>query len=223
MLGLFVTGTDTGVGKTFIGTALARALHERGVRVCARKPVESGCKEEAGRLIAADAEALRSAAGGREAPEAVCRYRLRHALSPELAARLEGIDFSLADLSDAAHAGTEANSFLLVEGAGGFYSPLARDGLNADLAERLELPVLLVVADRLGCLNHALLTLEAIERRRLSLAGIVLNRIVQAGDEQEGMDNTADLRRLTGLEPVLAGQEQAPVAAALLHLAGIEA
>jgi dethiobiotin synthetase len=191
--GLFVTGTDTGVGKTEVGRALARLLAERGVDARVRKPVESGCERVAGRLVPRDAERLRDAARCRDPLERVCPYPLEAALSPERAAALEGVTLFRAGLREACLAGVGATDFLLVEGAGGFLAPLAPDATVADLAADLGLPLLVVVADRLGCLNHAQLTVEAIERRGLAIAALVLNRMHPS--HPAGMDNAADLRK----------------------------
>lgn len=203
--GLFVTGTDTGVGKTHVATALIGALTAAGRRVRARKPVESGCREGPGGLEAADALALHQAAGAWEAATRVCPLRYAHALAPDRAARLAGQRLSLARLRAACLDGASAGdgTITVVEGAGGFLSPLAEDGLNADLAVALGYPVLLVVADRLGCLNHALLTAEAVASRGLRLAAVALNAL-PGETGPEGMDNLADLaRRLAGTAPVV--------------------
>lgn len=192
MRGVFITGTDTGVGKTQIARHLVAILTTRGMRVRVRKPVESGCIEHDGERIPADGTALREAAGAIESLDQVCPFRLRAAISPERAAVLEGKPINLDDLHQACLAGVEEDDFLVVEGAGGFYSPLAENTLNADLAQRLGLAVLLVVGDRLGCLNHALLSAEAIASRGLALAAIVLNRYTD--DRLEGMDNVLDLK-----------------------------
>lgn len=196
MRGVFITGTDTGVGKTRVGAALAHLLTGCGLRVRPRKPVESGCPEEAGGLMPQDAWTLREAAGGVDALDSVCPYRLRAPLSPERAARLlEGVPLSLGMLYEACWAEVGDEDFLLVEGAGGFYSPIAEAALNADLAGGLGLPVLVVAADRLGTLNHTLLTVEALRMRGLTLAGPVLNQPHPTAPDAEGMDNAADLER----------------------------
>ncbi|HWP01527.1 MAG TPA: dethiobiotin synthase [Methylococcus sp.] len=195
--GLFVTGSDTGVGKTRVGAALARLLVEQGVSVRPRKPVESGCPREAGRLFCQDAWALKSAAESPDPIETVCPYPFARAVAPDRTARLAGISLTIDNLAEACRAGVGREDFLLVEGAGGFYSPLASDGLNADLAVNLGLPVLLVVADRLGCINHTLLTVEAIHRRGLLLAGVILNRRDPILDAD--LDNAADLHNWLGL------------------------
>lgn len=193
MRGIFVTGTDTDVGKTRIATALARQLNAQGIRVVPRKPVESGCRKSDGELIPADALALQLAADYAGELSEVCAYRFEAALSPVRAARMIGQKITLAHLQRACTT-QDQNGFVLVEGAGGFYSPLAEDGLNADLAEALQLPVLLVADDRLGCINQILLSAEAIAKRGLQLAAIVLNATTPQAPA--GMDNAEDLREL---------------------------
>jgi len=199
-LRLFVTGTDTGVGKTQITAAMARLLSERNLIVRPRKPVESGCRREGDRIVPDDARTLQAAARSDEPLERICPYSFEPALSPECAAALTGMHLSLDDVRAACLEGVAEADFLLVEGAGGFYSPLASGVLNADLAAALSMPVLLVAADRLGCIGHTLLTVEAIKRRGLTLAGVVLNRVENHGDPR--MNNAADLSRWLG-EPVL--------------------
>lgn len=188
--GLFVTGSDTGVGKTAVACGLARALRRRGVSLRVRKPVESGCVNG----VPADAVALNAAAGDPDPIDLVCRYPLPEALSPDLAADIAGVDIALESLCQQCHA--PSGELLMVEGAGGFYSPLTYDGLNADLAECLQLPLLLVVADRLGCINHTLLTVEALFARGLSLLAVALNRAT--AEPVEAFGNAENLRaRLT--------------------------
>lgn len=211
MRGLFLTGTDTGVGKTRVGTALAAALIEADYPVRVRKPVESGCEPGSSGLRPADGTMLAAAADASDSIDVVTPYRLQAALSPERAARLEGMSFSIDDLAEACLRETSAEDFLLVEGAGGFYSPLTPDGgLNVDLAQKLGLPVLLIVADRLGCINHTLLTLSAIESRGLAVAGVVLNEIEPSDDL--GMNNFQDLQERLNLElvqfPFLGGESR---------------
>ncbi len=193
MRGVFITGTDTGIGKTRVGAALARLLTARGLRVRARKPVESGCAAGPDGLLPRDAALLREAAGRSEPLESICRHRLQAPISPERAAEMEGIALDLGQLHAACLVDVRNDDFLLVEGAGGFYSPLARGVLNADLAGGLGLPVLVVAADRLGTLNHTLLTVEAVRMRGLAVAGLVLNQPVPQMDPQ--MDNAEDLER----------------------------
>lgn len=199
MRGLFITGADTGVGKTRVATALAHALAARGVDLRVRKPVESGAPRGPDGPLPQDAFALRLAAGGREPLDRVCAHALRAPLSPERAAALEGLDLTL-DALIAAVRRDVGDGVVLVEGAGGFHSPIARGALNADLARALGLPVLVVAADRLGTINHTLLTVEAVQARGLDVAAVVLSRPAPTADAD--MDNAGELSRWLG-RPVL--------------------
>ena len=208
--GIFVTGTDTGVGKTVVGAMLVRALVTQGVTVRPRKPVETGCAVDGdGNLLPADALALWAAAGEQEPLDAVCPFRFSAAFSPRRAAALAEMYLGVADLEESCRAGRGAEDFLLVEGAGGLLSPLATDGLNADLVLRLGLPLLIVVPDRLGSINHALLTLEAARARGLAVAAIVLNRGIADNGE---MDNTRELASLSGMAVIEFPHEASPLA-----------
>ena len=211
--GLFVSATDTGVGKTFVGCALLRAWRTAGLNPVPCKPAESGCETGPDGLYPADGVALTAAAG--LPPAAVARvtpWRFPDALAPDHAARNTGRPLYLADLVDACEAQREeAEGPLLVEGAGGFYSPLAEDALNADLAVALGLPVLLVAEDRLGTLNTCLLTLEALERRGIALAGIVLNR--RQPDTDPRLDNASALQRRSPVPVIELAEGTAPEAA----------
>lgn len=185
--GLFVTASDTGVGKTQVAAALARALADLGRSVAVRKPVESGEGH--------DAELLREAAESTEPLEIVRRYYFRTPLSPERAAAEEGVRLTLEELVAAAR----ADRFVLVEGAGGFLTPIAQGARNADLAVALGHPVLVVVPDRLGAINQALLVHEAAQRRGLEVCAIVLNGAEQA----PVLSNAEDIRRWTGAATVV--------------------
>jgi len=191
MQGVFITGTSTEVGKTFIGVAIASALTQRNIKVIPRKPIESGCTRNDDELIPQDAAALKEAANYQGPLSEVCPYRFEPPISPVRAAHLADKILTTEQLVNICLEGSE-QGFLLVEGAGGFYSPLAENGLNADLAVALQLPVLLVADDRLGVLSQVLLNVEAIKMRGLPLAGVVLNQL--DGDHNEHMDNSADLR-----------------------------
>ena len=151
---------------------------------------------------------MRAAAGLDIPVEWICPYALEPAISPERAVALAGLSLTLEDLVQACRACVGASDFLLVEGAGGFYTPLAPGVLNADLAVALALPVVLVTADRLGTIGQTLITVEAIERRGLDLAGVVLNRSDASADP--AMDNASDLARWLG-RPVVVTERFDPV------------
>ena len=190
--GYFITGSDTDVGKTYIGGEIVRQLRALGLALETRKPAESGCEvDAAGNLTTHDAQILREANGNRESIERIAPYRFRTAVAPHRAARLEGTEIFLENLLDACSRDDPA-SCLIVEGAGGFYSPLAENGLNADLASALQLPAIIVVRNRIGAVNQALLTVQAVESRHLQVAAIILNQVDR--EIEAAMDNTADLR-----------------------------
>lgn len=172
--GVFVTGTDTEVGKTLIATALLHAFAADGRTVLGMKPVAAGCDED-GRNV--DVETLRAASSRQLPVEQVCPYLFRAPIAPHLAAAEQGVRIEL-DRLLVCHAALAAQAdTTVVEGVGGFSVPFNERETSADLAERLALPVVLVVGMRLGCINHALLTQEAIAARGLQLAGWVANRV----------------------------------------------
>jgi dethiobiotin synthetase len=198
--GYFITGSDTDVGKTYIACEIVRQLRAAGRNVETRKPAESGCKPgRDGELQAHDARALRKANANFETIERIAPHRYRAALAPHRAASLENLELRLAQLIEACGR-DNPDSCLVVEGAGGFYSPLAADGLNADLAGALQLPVIAVIDDRVGAVNQALMTIAAVASRGLRIAAIVLNRV--APQSEAGMDNATDLALYCDL-PVL--------------------
>jgi dethiobiotin synthetase len=191
--GLFITGTDTGSGKTSVAVSICQAMKQFGLHLHPRKPVESGCLSTAGKLFPEDAWKLQQASQTSDPLEVICSYRFQAALAPDRAARLEGQTILCQQLQDACTAHIKPSNWVIVEGAGGFYSPLAEDGLNADLAMALSLPVILVVKNTLGCINQTLLTLEAIKHRNLTLAAIILND--SQPQEKKDMDNLSDIQR----------------------------
>lgn len=165
----FLTGTDTEVGKTLIAAALLRAAAAQGLRALGMKPVAAGGSEDVDALIAASNVA---------APrDCINPYLLTEPLSPHLAARRDGVAIDIELIARRFGELQGRADFLVVEGAGGFRVPLSDAHDGADLAARLGLPVILVVRLRLGCLNHALLTAEAIRARGLRLAGWVANQV----------------------------------------------
>jgi len=175
--GLLITGTDTGVGKTLIATALLRGLASRGVRAVGMKPVAAGCEMADGALVNEDVTALTAASNVAAPVELINPYRFQPSIAPHLAAELAGETISLQRIRDAYVALAARADRVVVEGAGGFLVPLNEREDIGDLARLLGLPVLLVVGMRLGCLNHALLTAEAVKRRGLKFAGWVANRL----------------------------------------------
>ena len=207
--GLFVAGTDTGVGKTRAAVSIVRALARRGLVVAAMKPVAAGAVATAQGLRNADAASL-AAAASRAAPyELVNPYCLPAAVSPHLAAAEAGIDIELTRLAAALRELGAGADCVIVEGAGGWLAPIGTSLTMADVADTLELPVLLVVGLRLGCLSHALLTARAVRASGHALAGWIGNRI-DPGFERAA-ENLATLERWLGAAPI-AVLEHAPQA-----------
>src|SRR5882724_1204043 len=167
--GYFVTGTDTGVGKTRIATALLRAFASRGLRAVGMKPVAAGCERVDGALVNEDVTALMAASTVAAPVELINPYRFQSAIAPHLAAELAGETISLQRIGDAYVALAARADRVVVEGAGGFLVPLNEREDFGDLARLLELPVVLVVGMRLGCLNHALHRLGGKQRVRLAI------------------------------------------------------
>lgn len=203
--GYFITGSDTDVGKTYIACEIVRQLRQLDFGVETRKPVESGCEVSAtGDLVTHDAAALQAANNHAESIERIAPYRYRAALAPHRAARLERQQVFLESLVDACSR-DHAEHRLIVEGAGGFYSPLAENGLNADLASTLQLPVIIVVNNRIGAVNQGLMTLYAVQSRQLHVAAMVLNQVnPQIGND---MDNASDLKSYCDLPLFCCGHD----------------
>jgi len=176
-IGVFVTGTDTAVGKTRVAAGLCRAFVMRGKRVAAMKPVASGCASTPEGLRSDDALILTAAANLRVPYAEVNPYAFEAPIAPHIAARESGCTIDLDVLSRAYERLSARSEVLIVEGAGGWLVPLDERHSLADLAVLWRLEVILVVGMRLGCLNHALLTAESIARRGLRLYGWVANAL----------------------------------------------
>jgi dethiobiotin synthetase len=190
---LFVTGTDTGVGKTFVACALAAGLRARGRRVAVMKPVETGVVGQP-----EDALRLREAAGDPAGLDDVCPYRLRAPLAPSVAARLEGVTIDVDRLAALVRRRASEADVLLVEGAGGFLVPLDGETTWRELVARLGMPLLIVAANRLGTINHCALTAHAAATRGLAVRGFVLSQPDVATDPSIAT-NADEIARLTGL------------------------
>lgn len=175
--GWFITGTDTAVGKTVTACALLHRLRREGWRALAMKPVAAGCEQGPSGWSNDDVEALSASSSFAVEPRLLNPYLFREPIAPHIAAAEEGVAIDLELIRRRFDELAALADALVVEGAGGFLVPLGDDYGTADLAVRLGLPVILVVGMRLGCINHALLTQEAIARRGLACAGWIANRI----------------------------------------------
>lgn len=179
--GIFVTGTDTGVGKTMVCAALAHFLTERGLKVGVMKPAESGVSDPTD--LGDDGKLLQWAANSHDSMEEISPYRLRAPLSPAQAAEKDNCFIDFASLVATAHTLGKRHDFLIIEGAGGLMTPLSGGLLIADLAKAIGLPLLVVTTARLGTLNQTLLTIFAAQQMGIPVAGYMINRMPSQPDE----------------------------------------
>ena len=199
--GLFITGTDTGVGKTVVAATLLVGLQDAGIRMAALKPVETGCSVRGGRPVPADAEYLRGVGRLAEPLEAIAPYAFALPASPLAAARHAGAAITMDRIAEAYAALARAADCVLVEGAGGLLVPLAEGVQFPEVARRLRTPLVIVARTALGTLNHTQLTVREAGRAGLEVIGIVLNdgrAIPDVADEA----NLALLSELAGA-PIL--------------------
>jgi len=204
--GLFITGTDTGVGKTMVAARMAAALRRQGHRVGVYKPAASGCQREKGRLVSDDAVALWEAAGRPGRLAAVCPQCFAAPLAPPLAARAEGREVDPELLRTGLRSWLKRSDIVLVEGVGGLMSPVSQEAYVADLAYDFGFPLIVVAPNALGVINQVLQTLITATAFRdgLEVAGIVLNTAKPpTGDDPSRATNRAELERRC-VPPVLA-------------------
>ena len=174
---LFITGTDTDVGKTHVACQIIQQYVAEGLKVVGMKPVAAGCELVDGEWVNEDVQKLTAASNVKAPTELVNPYCFKEYIAPHLAAEKAGVEIQLTKIKQAYDALTTMADVIIVEGAGGFLVPLNSQVSLANLAEALAIPVVLVVGMRLGCINHSLLTVEAIIARQLTLHGWVANHI----------------------------------------------
>jgi dethiobiotin synthetase len=223
--GVFITGTDTGVGKTVVAAGLVRGLVARGLRVAVMKPVASGSERTPEGLKNEDALTLITASNVAAPYEQVNPYCFEPAISPHIAAEEAGISVDPAHIRRNFEALARASDLVVVEGAGGWLAPVGPHASIRNLAMTLDLPVVMVVGLRLGCINHALLTKLAIESDGARLAGWIANKIDPS--MARPAENLETLVRLLEMSPLAIVPTQLPdspplelaAAAAKLHAA----
>jgi dethiobiotin synthetase len=199
---LFITGTDTGVGKTLVSVSLVKALVRHGLRCAVMKPIASGSEQTSEGLRNADALALAEASNVVVPYASINPYCFEPAISPHIAAEEAKIEVDVGLIKSRFEALASSADFVVVEGAGGWYAPISKSKSMADLPKSLNIPALLVVGVRLGCLNHALLTKQAIEASGVEFAGWVANSIDPK--IERAAQNLASLKRMLGSEPLAA-------------------
>jgi dethiobiotin synthetase len=218
--GLFVSGTDTGVGKTMIAAAIVRSALRRGLRVAVLKPVETGCAQTADGLMPADGMFLRSVAGLSLPIEQIVPLRYATPVSPLVASRREGLVPDSAAIHAAYRQLAESYDFVVVEGAGGLMVPITHEYFMIDLVRDLGLPLVLVAGTRLGTINHTLLSIRLAAAAGVEVAGVVLNQVAAPVNDVAEQTNPEVLRELlsvpvVGPFPYLAEKTIAGIDAAL--------
>ena len=186
-MSLFLTGTGTGVGKTFVAIELLHWLRAHGIRAAGMKPICCGDREDARRLLAASAEGI--------SIEELNPVWLQSPVAPSVAAQIEQVEIDLGKIQNCFRNLSERFDTVIVEGVGGWLVPMTADLFVGDFAKQLDLPVAIVAENRLGCLNHILLTLESVQRRGLVCAGVILKSANGPTDLAQSTNET-ELRRL---------------------------
>ena len=176
MNGVFITGSNTEVGKTTVSVEIIKHLRKKR-KIVVRKPVETNCEVVGGSYIPKDAVRLNEACSSGESLKMVCPFCFKLEASPEEASFHEGKPLGLDDLVKACKSGVD-EKFVFVEGAGGLYSPIAKNSLNCDLAAELGMPIIVVVKDELGAIGQALLTINAAKSQKLKIVCVVLNEML---------------------------------------------
>lgn len=198
--GFFVTGTDTGVGKTVVAAGLVAALRAEGIKIGAWKPVQSGSEDDDPE---SDACRLRTLGGLEDEVQEIAPYRFRAPLAPFLAAKREQVDLQLAEIMAKGATLRQRHEHLLVEGAGGLAVPLTDNELVADLAAALQLPLILVARPGLGTVNHTLLSVEYARQKGIKVLGVILNGYREQQEADDSIRDNPYLIERYGRIPVL--------------------
>ena len=204
--GLFITGTDTGVGKSIVTGGLAGLLRKQRINVGVMKPVETGCLHDDGSFFPADAQFLKDMSGVDAPLEEIVPYQFKEPLAPSVAAEREGITIDTNQLVKKFEHISRHHDVMLVEGAGGLLVPLYQRFLFIDLVKRFKLPVLIVSRATLGTINHTLLTIEAARHAGISILGVILTGEADPGlarvlENYSGAQVIAEIPKIEHLEP----------------------
>jgi dethiobiotin synthetase len=200
--GIFITGTDTGVGKTYVGVGLIRAAKGNGLSVCPLKPVETGCRVKNGDLIPQDTRRLMRASGVKEPMDLVNPFKMRSSLAPSVASEIEGIPIDTKRIISSYARMRGKYDLTIVEGAGGIMVPVRGKYLFLDLIRDLKIPLVIVARPGLGTINHTLLTIASAVNKKLNVIGVVINYAIQKRRGVPEKTNPAVIENLGGV-PVL--------------------
>lgn len=210
--GYFITGTDTGIGKTAVTAGLAANLKRKGINVGIMKPVQTGSPKDNNALISLDALFAMAVAGIKDEMELVSPYRLEPPLAPRIAAEITGVTIDLEKINQAYQELCERHDFMLVEGAGGIMVPVVERFLMADLIKMFNLPILIVARPGLGTVNHTLLTVEYARSKGIHVAGIIINGLKESEAGLAERTNPQLVAELSGV----------PILGVIPHDAGVD-
>lgn len=199
---LFISGTGTDVGKTFITENLIYLLKAKGFTVSPYKPIETGCKKNKSKLIPSDASKFHKLIDKEIDIDLINPYRFQQPISPNRAIRLANKKIFINDYISRSKL-LPKNDYLIVEGAGGLYSPISTDGYNIDLIKKMKIPTVLVAKDEIGVINNILLSLDLLKKYKISVLAIILNKINSL--QPNGMDNHKDMKSLTKIPLIQIG------------------
>lgn len=200
--GIFITGTDTGVGKTVVAGGLACALKREGLDVGVMKPVQTGCIETAKGLIAPDANFLINITGVKDSVDLVAPYRFKEPLAPSVAAEIEDREIDIEKIITSYNLLTKIHDLVIVEGAGGILVPVWKDLLFIDIIKKLSVPVIIVARIGLGTINHTLLTARYALEHGIKIIGIIFNNTNSKEDGIAERANPDIIKRLCNI-PIL--------------------
>ena len=199
---LFISGTGTDVGKTFVTENLIYLLKAKGFTVSPYKPIETGCKKNKSKLIPSDASKFYKLIDKEIDIDLINPYRFQQPISPNRAIRLANKKIFIDDYIGRSKL-LPKNDYLIVEGAGGLYSPISTDGYNIDLIKKMKIPTVLVAKDEIGVINNILLSLDLLKKYKISVLAIILNKINNL--QPNGMDNHKDMKSLTKIPLIQIG------------------
>lgn len=197
--GIFITGTDTDVGKTVVAGAMAMGLKKIGFSVGVMKPVETGCKKVGKRLIPSDAIFLKKASGSRDSLDLINPYRFEKSLAPSVASELEGVRIDISRILKTFDIMKKRHDIVIIEGAGGILVPVYKDYLFLDLIRDLGLPVLIVARPWLGTINHTLLTIRCAQEYGIPVIGFILNYTKDLKQDPSEKTNPLVIKRLSNV------------------------
>ena len=199
---LFISGTGTDVGKTYVTENLIYLLKAKGFTVSPYKPIETGCKKNKSKLIPSDASKFYKLIDKEIDIDLINPYRFQQPISPNRAIRLANKKIFIDDYIGRSKL-LPKNDYLIVEGAGGLYSPISTDGYNIDLIKKMKIPTVLVAKDEIGVINNILLSLDLLKKYKISVLAIILNKINSL--QPNGMDNHKDMKSLTKIPLIQIG------------------